>query len=457
MLSSFWKSFLIGLVSSVIADISPIEVKGNAFWDSKSGERFYIRGVDYQPGGSGNLTDSLAIESICERDVPIFTDLGLNTIRAYSVDNSLNHDACMKKLADAGIYLILDVNTPKNSISRLRPARSYNAPYLQHVFATIDAFANYDNVLGFFAGNEVINNENTTNTAPYVKAVVRDMKNYIKARSYREIPVGYSAADVSQNRLQAAQYFTCGNDSSAKSDFIGINDYSWCGKSSFLVSGYREKVDMYENIPAPIFLSEFGCNEVPGSRPFTEIGTIYSTQMSSVFSGGLVYEYSEEPNNYGLVNITSEDSVLKQDDFYNLQGEYNSTKNPTGDGGSKATVSSIECPTLSDNWVATDDLPTLPEDAETYMKDGAGKPKGNDGASTQDMGPDDESSSSASPSSSSSGSSSSGSSSSATHSKSKGVAGALRTPFFYEFDTKANGVMLTLMIGGALAGGLFSF
>jgi len=54
------------------------------------------------------------------------------------------------------------VNTPTDSLDRSDPASSYNAIYLQHVFATIDAFKSYTNVLGFFSGNEVINDVNTT-------------------------------------------------------------------------------------------------------------------------------------------------------------------------------------------------------------------------------------------------------------------------------------------------------
>lgn len=102
----------------------------------------------------------------------------------------------MNELADAGIYLALDINTPKYSIRRDRPAPSYNSVYLQNVFATIDEFHKYDNTLLFFSGNELINDIPTSNTAPYVKAVTRDIKQYIGNRGYRKIPVGYSAADI---------------------------------------------------------------------------------------------------------------------------------------------------------------------------------------------------------------------------------------------------------------------
>lgn len=125
-----------------------------------------------------------------------FKELKINTVRVYSVDNSANHDDCMNALKDAGIYLALDVNTPKYSIRQDKPAQSYNHVYLQNIFATIDAFQKYENTLLFFSGNEVINDIPTSVTAKWVKAVGRDMKQYIGTRGYRNIPVGYSAADI---------------------------------------------------------------------------------------------------------------------------------------------------------------------------------------------------------------------------------------------------------------------
>ncbi|CCC71730.1 hypothetical protein NCAS_0I00620 [Naumovozyma castellii] len=435
-----------------------IEIKGNAFFDSESGDRFYIRGVDYQPGGSSNLTDPLADVDICKRDIPVFQDLGINTIRVYTVDNSLDHDECMNLLSNAGIYLILDVNTPGASISRWEPACSYNADYLQSVFATIDTFAKYENVLGLFAGNEVINSDNTTDTATYVKAVVRDMKKYIKARDYRQIPVGYSAADIVANRQLAAEYFNCGDDADARIDMFGVNDYSWCGQSSFMVSGYKEKMSLYQDYSLPIFLSEFGCNKVPSSRPFTEIEAIYSTEMSSVFSGGLVYEYSNEANKYGLVEIDG-DKVTKLTDFENLKSEYAKVSNPSGDGGYSTDNKVSTCPDYEKGvWEANNTLPDMPSAASAYFKSGAGEPMGTI-ISTQEMcdsdDEDDDSSSSSSntitssstvesstssavsnstsssTATSTSASSSSASSTSSTSSKSKGSAGALEVPVFF--------------------------
>ena len=190
-------------------------------------------------GGSSAADDPIANAAGCKRDVEKFKDLGINTIRVYTVDNSADHDECMSALADAGIYLALDVNTPKYSIRRDKPGRSYNDVYLQSLFATVDKFAKYDNTLLFFSGNEVIDDDSTTPAAPYVKAVTRDLKQYIGTRGYRAIPVGYSAADVDSNRYEMAQYMNCGTDDE-RSDFFALYVFFF---SFFLSSRYFFEID----------------------------------------------------------------------------------------------------------------------------------------------------------------------------------------------------------------------
>lgn len=71
----------------------------------------------------------------------------------------LNHDKCMTLLAVAGIYLVLDVNSPLEfqHLNRYEPWTSYNEFYLEHVFKVIKEFASYNNTMAFFAGNEIVN------------------------------------------------------------------------------------------------------------------------------------------------------------------------------------------------------------------------------------------------------------------------------------------------------------
>jgi 1,3-beta-glucanosyltransferase GAS4 len=168
--------------------------------------------TQYQPGGSGNVGvgsfDPLADTDACARDIFLMQQLGVNTspthnltdfrVRIYSVDPTQNHDVCMAYLAAAGIYLILDVNTPLDgqNLNRYEPWTTYTAAYMTHVFSVIEAFKGYPNTLAMFAGNEVINDNVSAAMSPrYQKAVIRDMKDYIAKHVSRPIPVGYSAAD----------------------------------------------------------------------------------------------------------------------------------------------------------------------------------------------------------------------------------------------------------------------
>ncbi|KAK4554896.1 hypothetical protein LTR86_008044 [Recurvomyces mirabilis] len=337
-----------------------------------------MRGVAYQPGGAADAADPLLDMGSLRRDVEQFRNLGINTIRIYTIDNSQNHDEAMQMLDEAGIYLALDANTPGYSLNRESLASlhaSYNDVYLQSVFATVDAFAGYNNLLLFFSGNEVINARNNTNAAPYIKAVTRDMKQYIAAQADRQIPVGYSAADVAENIEPQALYFACGEDEMARADFFAFNDYSWCDPSSFTESGWNIKVQTYSDYSLPIFLSEFGC--ITGTRAWNEIEALYSENMTGVYSGGLAYEYTFEPNGYGLVEVNSNGEIVPNDDFDRLQQAYERTPNPSGDGGARTDTSPPECPPTSDEWdVDTINLPVIPEDARQYITNGAGSGPG---------------------------------------------------------------------------------
>ncbi|EFE35726.1 uncharacterized protein ARB_05770 [Trichophyton benhamiae CBS 112371] len=341
-----------------------------------------------QQGGSSKVVDPIADVELCKRDIKYFKDLGLNTIRVYTIDNTKNHDECMKLLADAGIYLVLDVNTPKYSINRADPEISYNAVYLQSIFATVQMFAKYDNTLAFFSGNEVINDGKTSAVAPWVKAVTRDIRMFLKERNLRQVPVGYSAADVDSNREQTAHYMNCGSDDE-RSDFFAFNDYSWCSPSSFETSGWDQKVKKFKDYGIPIFLSEYGCNI--NKRDFSEVEALYSKEMTGVYSGGLVYEYSQEPSNYGLVEIKggASSDPSKLTDFNALKTMFAKVKNPSGDGGYNQKSGSSKCPAKeAPAWDVDGEkkLPQLPKDAEKYVKNGAGDGPGLKGPGSQSSG-----------------------------------------------------------------------
>jgi hypothetical protein len=177
--------------------VHPVEVRGQDFVDTVTNKRLMIIGVDYQPGGQASYKpsegkDVLSDADVCLRDAVMMQKLGVgqcatrlmklpwfaaerlanvdqvNTIRVYNIDPELDHSACASIFNAAGIYMILDVNSPLQgeSINRAEPWTSYNTDYLTRIFGIVENFKNLPNTLGFFAANEVMNDLNTAEFNP---------------------------------------------------------------------------------------------------------------------------------------------------------------------------------------------------------------------------------------------------------------------------------------------------
>ncbi|WWD20964.1 hypothetical protein CI109_105443 [Kwoniella shandongensis] len=361
---------------SMISALPKITRTGKYLYD-ESGSRFYIKGVAYQPQGQlaassaandanggfpepSSYVDPLSSPQNCTRDLPYLQQLGVNAVRVYSVNSSLNHDECMKTLSGAGIYVLLDVSLPLNgSIDRSSPSWSTNL--LNSYITTIDKFRNYDNILGFNIGNEVINQVSNTNAGPYVKAAARDIKAYLKSVGSTAL-VGYAAVDGDVDfRNNLAQYLTCGGDDITV-DLYGLNNYEWCGDENLNSSNWNTITSGFANIPVATYMSEYGCIFSP-PRLWTEVAALYTAPVSDVFSGGMAYSYFPTADGYGMVTFSADGkTVTTSQDFTRLATQYNATQPANSPAKSSVTPGQLNCPSEGASLLASTNLPPTPDE-----------------------------------------------------------------------------------------------
>jgi len=179
--------------------------------------------------------------------------------------------------------------------------------------------------------------------------------------------VGYAAINgPSEFRVPLANFLSCdptnGNSDAFAIDLYGLNDYEWCGDSTFQQS-YSHTTADFGGYNVVAYFSEFGCITSP-PRLWTESAALLSSDMSNVWSGGVAFSYfpaSSVQGQFGMVTISG-DSVQTSDDFNRLRDQYTKVSppnSPTKDSAGAATYPS--CPTANATWVASNTLPPTPD------------------------------------------------------------------------------------------------
>jgi hypothetical protein len=275
----------------------------------ENGTQFFIRGIEYHDYHKISPSDStyidlLALNSVCFRDLPHLRRLGINTLFVSNTDPQKPHAGCMRLFQDAGIYVMV---TPfnRNGISTESLPTWDNGTFpfdyrlWEYGFHHVDAFVQYPNTLGF----TVPLADHTTDLVrqiPWNKAMVRDLKEYIRSKGYRNVPVG--AATYQYDVSAIPQYMNCGEQSSS-ADFLGLDltdvgEKRQCGNiSAWFESGVPEN---YRDYSLPTYLL-YGC-PVDIRKDFKEIETTFNDVWSETFSGVVTFGYlnnSASPKDYG--------------------------------------------------------------------------------------------------------------------------------------------------------------
>jgi 1,3-beta-glucanosyltransferase GAS5 len=304
---------------------NPIAIKNYKMYDAKTGLYFGVKGIDYYPRpNAGELnennidlfTDDRA--AIWGPDIEHLAAAGANAVRLYAVDPSKSHDKFMCALRSYGMYALVDFGASCEgcAITKDTSPTCYPATLKTRGEMIIDAFAKYDNILAFSAGNEINHvAAMVTDNAPCQKKFIRDMRAYIAScATLRQIPVGVVLADSANQRDLNAKYYNCrtnGSDPYENAEWYGLNVYLQCDgaltDASPVGGGFQIALDAFTSyqLNIPVLLTEFGClhrsfptvKGYDAQRTWLQAGWLYNKDFRKQFNGGFVFEYSTEKAN----------------------------------------------------------------------------------------------------------------------------------------------------------------
>ncbi|KAF2677041.1 carbohydrate-binding module family 43 protein [Lentithecium fluviatile CBS 122367] len=321
-----WLALLVQLFSFVHAELDPIVIKGSHFFTKTDGKAFIIRGLTYYSPTFGSFSstqpvDALADGPTCERDLPFFQDLNINVLRIYYINPTLDHSACMKLLSDAGIYVVADVTGAAYDIDAYNPR--WHEGLLNSYTQVVDSLASFTNLLALSVGGFMSDEDQLT----FVKAATRDVKQHIREKGLREIPIGWVSitwgrtTDTIAEYKEALEFVTCTEE---RADFFGLlmvsgRDTEPCPRAEDVDHFARS----FQDSTIPVFSSDTGCwveAQEKDNRTYGYMSEFFKNNATESLSGAIVMTFLPnltQNQSYGLVNVggANGDEIMPMNGF----------------------------------------------------------------------------------------------------------------------------------------------
>ncbi|KAI9654578.1 MAG: hypothetical protein M1831_005339 [Alyxoria varia] len=118
----------------------------------------------------------------------------------------------------------------------------WNVDMIRYIFAVIDGLVPYNNVLAYHAWEDDMSYVTSTQAAPYMQALARDVGACMTQTDHRRVPMGYTVADVESLRYPSCSpFFAVENLRRLNRHKLGGGDESattdWTGKPELPSSG----------------------------------------------------------------------------------------------------------------------------------------------------------------------------------------------------------------------------
>uniref|UniRef100_K3W729 EGF-like domain-containing protein n=1 Tax=Globisporangium ultimum (strain ATCC 200006 / CBS 805.95 / DAOM BR144) TaxID=431595 RepID=K3W729_GLOUD len=375
-----------------------IRVRGNKMYNSKTGERFFIKGMTYEYAVSDTYYNQYSKAIIAKN----LKGLNFNTLRVYNINPDESYKDFMTDMAALGVYVLVSaspdndeyfgkyrystitkalgpdgkVTTSSNGVKTVDQTETcYPALLLEYGKKIAKNFAAYDNTLGIIVANEIMQVDLTA--AACVKQYVADLKNWMRVngKKMRIIPLAYAAADSSyagkidnadDYHVLKIQGLLCGDKmkdgSMQKSiDIYLINEYRWCPKSTF-AQAYQRLINFAQGAPIALAFGEYGCKEDSAvARDWGMIPYYYgkpadTNKFSEVYSGGLAYSYGQAKLALdakfpmftgGSTDPLKQPSTVPSADYTNLKAQFDKYEPYSDPAGWSTTDKCTWSPTLA--------------------------------------------------------------------------------------------------------------
>ncbi|KAF2108264.1 Glucanosyltransferase-domain-containing protein [Lophiotrema nucula] len=354
------------LLGIVLADLDTITIKGSHFFYSSNQTEVFVRGIAYlDPNNTQASSGLLADTEGCKRHVIFLRQLNINLVHVGYVEPGKDISSCMEALADADIYVLASLN--RGHIWSEDTGASWNTSLMLEFTTAVDLIAPYTNTFGFVIDDITLGNSNYW---PYQKAAIRDMKQYIQDKRYRDIPVGFTILAPNQligeePFLSEIDFMTCNEH---RADFVAIQlDLDSVNNCEIDPNKFNEQVSygiagkIYSRTQLPTVMTHYGCttdrfNENLDHRNYSIVPSLYDASASEVLSGAIAHEYFQRENpDYGLVSVISPFSVTAVPGFTALSSALAHIKsNATLKDAYIPATNTPVCPTV----VALDTVPT---------------------------------------------------------------------------------------------------